>query len=251
MAHKQNILAQLEGYIQQGRDIATSAQYGVHAGPEEEMQRLPHSKYLDWKMDVTELLRKAGFRDEYEFFSEADGISPFLGGEDLGYADSPRVLRLNAVIRQEMPKKLAVLRKVRSALETRRKSKATSTSVEKVVKTTQMRPRLTNESGKGYFQFSKQGVRIFIGKTGTRKYKLVYILVSPLGTARKVDVVFDAIRESKDDLDAQLKDPYTRERRQRDIINYTMKELQKIGRLRGRVSLKYDSSKSRVALLLK
>lgn len=251
MARKKSTLAQLEGCIQQGRDIATSAQYGVHAGPEAEMQRMPHSRYLDWKTEVVEFLRKAGFRDEYEFFSDADGLPPFLGGEDLGYADSPRVLRLNAIIRQEMPKKLDVLRKLRAKLEARRKSGSPSVQVEKVVKTTAMRPRLTDDSGKGYFQFNKQSTRIFIGKTKTRKYRLVKTLVSPLGVARKVDVVFEAIREAKDGLDAQLKDQYTRDRRQRDIIDYTMKELQKIGKLRGRVSLKYDGSKTRVALVLK
>lgn len=106
-------------FIQQGRNIAQSTHDGINLGTDEEQERMPTSRYLLWKQDVGDFLYSAGFRDECEIFREADEIPILLGGEDLGYFNSPRMRQLRSNIRTEMPRKLAVLRTVRQKLESK------------------------------------------------------------------------------------------------------------------------------------
>ena len=113
------------------------------------------------------------------------------------------------------------------------------------------KPTLIVSGKKGYLKFYKEGPRIFIGKIDTRKYRLIEGLIEPLGVAKNLDSVFEAIRDPKDDMDSHLKDKYTAPARQRDIIDYAMKELQKIKELQGRVSITYHHGGRTVALNLK
>ena len=112
------------------------------------------------------------------------------------------------------------------------------------------KPILLEESGKGYIKFYKEGPRIPLGKTTTRKHRLVRALIDPLGTAKNVSVVFEAIKDPRDDVDTRLKDAYTAPTREREIIDYTMKELQKIRGIKGRISLTYHHNGTIVSLNL-
>lgn len=107
----------IERLIRQGRDIAMSTHEGLNPGTAEEQERMPTSRYLDWKYEAGDFLHKADFRDECEFFREADGIPLLLGGEDMGDFYSPRMQQFRAIIRREMPKKLETLRHVRAELK--------------------------------------------------------------------------------------------------------------------------------------
>lgn len=113
------------------------------------------------------------------------------------------------------------------------------------------KPTLLIEGKMGYLKFYKEGQRILVGKVDTRKYRLLSVLWEPLGVARAIDVVFEAVKDPKDNSDGRLKDRYTAPARQREIIDYTMKELQKIKGLKGRISLAYHHDGSTVALKIK
>jgi len=110
------------------------------------------------------------------------------------------------------------------------------------------KPALIKDNKQGYLKFYKEGPRILIGKVDTRKYRLVEVLFDPLGVAKSIEVVFEAIRDPKDEADGRLKGEYTAPTRQRELIDYAMKELQKIKGLKGRISLVYHHGKSTVAL---
>lgn len=99
-------------------------------------------------------------------------------------------------------------------------------------------PKLKEAEGIGYIKFYAKGPKIPVGKTYTRKYRLIKLLMDPLGTARTIDSVFERIRYPKDELDSELKG-VSRIEREKEIIDHTMGELQKIKGLRGRVKLTY------------
>ena len=110
---------------------------------------------------------------------------------------------------------------------------------------------LVKDAGKGYLQDSRQDIRILLGKTNTRPFRLVATLFDPKpGTFKTIDGVFEAIRIPRDDRDPVLQDQITRSDRQRHKIELAMKELQKIDGLTGRVSLAYAHNKDHVALKL-
>lgn len=100
-------------------------------------------------------------------------------------------------------------------------------------------PIVVIEKGKGYIKLHKNGQKIPIGTITSRKFRLVNILIDPLGTARTVDSIFDAIKLDRDESDSRLKDPYLAKQRKVEIINFTLKELQKTKGLKGKVSIKY------------
>ena len=69
---KKSPLAILEDYIQEGRDITVSTQFGVHAGTKRQLEMGVERRYTSWKNNLQNFLSEHGFRDESEFFSEAD-----------------------------------------------------------------------------------------------------------------------------------------------------------------------------------
>jgi hypothetical protein len=64
-----------------------------------------------------------------------------------------------------------------------------------------------------------------------------------LGTARNIDIVFEAIKLLKDKDNVILKDNYLKKNKQISIIEYTIKELQKIRKLQGRLHFVFDNGK--------
>jgi len=112
-------------------------------------------------------------------------------------------------------------------------------------------PILKVEGNTGYFKFYKEGPKIEIGKVGTRKYRLLVCLLDTLKSARTVDSVFEAIKISKDKSDTYLSDPYISPSRKLAIIQNTMKELQKIEGLTGKVVLEFPHGNRTVLLKFK
>lgn len=112
--------------------------------------------------------------------------------------------------------------------------------------TIKSKPFLVTEKQKGYLKFTKNGEKIFIGNTSTRKFRLLKVLMEPIdaiGTARNIDVVFEAIKLQKDKNNTNLKDNYLKKDKQLSIIEYTIKELQKIKKLQGRFRFAFDNGK--------
>ncbi len=106
------------------------------------------------------------------------------------------------------------------------------------------------EKGVGYLKFYKQGPKIKIGGSGTRKFKLLMALSSPLKVAKTVNTVFECIALPKDANNSLLKDNYLSANTKRTIIEYTIKELQKIKELKGKIKLEFIDNKKSVFLSL-
>lgn len=120
-------------------------------------------------------------------------------------------------------------------------------SKEKVGK---IQPILKVEENAGYLKFYKEGPKIGIGATKTRKYRLLEVLIEPLGVAKTIDVVFDAIKTPKDSQDSRLNNNYTAPARKKEIIDYALKELQKVEGLKGKIHLEYINNGKSVYLAL-
>lgn len=124
------------------------------------------------------------------------------------------------------------------------------TPIDRPVITNTQKPSLVEEDGVGYFKFYKQGEKIPVGKVGTRKYRLLTALIDPIGVAKAIDAVFDAIRISKDDSDGRLRDDYLSTSRKMEIIEFAIKELQKIDGLRGKIKLGLSSDRRTIRLIV-
>ena len=85
---------------------------------------------------------------------------------------------------------------------------------------------------------------------GTRKYRLLAALIDPLGMAKSVEVVFEAIRLTKDESDGRLRDDYLSQTRKLELIEFTIKDLQKISGLRGKIRLGISADKRTVRLIV-
>ena len=109
---------------------------------------------------------------------------------------------------------------------------------------------LITEKGVGYLKFYKHGPRIEIGSAKTRKFRLLNALIEPLGTAKTIETVFEAIELPKDKTDGRLTDSYLSQERKIELIDYTMKELQKIEGLTGKIKLGYSNNRRNVWLIL-
>jgi hypothetical protein len=112
------------------------------------------------------------------------------------------------------------------------------------------KPEVVAEKGIGYLKFAKHGKRIEIGSAKTRKFRLLVSLIDPLGTNKTIESVFDAIRLPKDRKDSRLKDEYVMRERMTEIMKLTIKDLQKIKGLTGKIKLIFTSDKKSVRLSL-
>lgn len=102
----------------------------------------------------------------------------------------------------------------------------------------------------GYLKFNKHGEKIKIGSRNSRHFRLLSCLLEPLGTAKTVDSVFEAIRLPRDKDDTYLDDWATSRTRKVKIIQYTIKELQKGNKLHGRITLEFNTSKTLIKAVL-
>lgn len=113
------------------------------------------------------------------------------------------------------------------------------------------KPFLITEKRKGYLKFTKNGERIYVGNVDTRKYRLLKALIEPedtIGTARNIDTVFEAIKLPKDKDNSKLSDNYLKKNEQVSIIEYTIKELQKVRKLQGKLHFSFGDNKKNLWL---
>ena len=109
-----------------------------------------------------------------------------------------------------------------------------------------IKPLLLIQNGKGYLKFHKNGQKIPLGGINRRKFKLLQILMEPpetLGVAKNTEVVFEAIMLPKDKNNPKLKDNYLKQNQQISIIEYTIKEIQKIKKLQGKIRFVFYDNK--------
>lgn len=115
-------------------------------------------------------------------------------------------------------------------------------------KKTTGRPFCIIEAGIGYFKFYKEGKKIKIGGQSTRHFRLLQCLCEPVGVAKTIDSVFEAIRLPRDKQDERLNDDYLAKNRKTELIQYAIKELQKNKDLQGKLKFKFNNTKTTVQL---
>jgi hypothetical protein len=112
-------------------------------------------------------------------------------------------------------------------------------------------PMVMTEKGVGYFKFYKQGKKIKVGRTDSRTYKLLDCFLIAPEAAQTIDTVFKKISTKKDGSDTSLTNEYLELQRKITIIKNTLKELQKIEGLTGKVKLQFFEDNNSVKLILK
>lgn len=106
-------------------------------------------------------------------------------------------------------------------------------------------PEVLEVGKEGYFKFRKNGAKIRIGKSTTRQYRLIKALIFPLGTNKIIESIFDEIGISRDGDDPRLKDYHTAHERKVELINWAIKEIQKIPELQGRLLFEFSPDNKR------
>lgn len=102
---------------------------------------------------------------------------------------------------------------------------------------------LDSEHGVGFVRIGKKGKRINVGSVETRKYRLL-VALSDVGVPRTIEGVYDSIRLDKDKLNGRLNDIHTKKSEMLVIIKNTVKELQRISGLKGKIKLKVYEDKA-------
>src|SRR3989344_3601667 len=106
------------------------------------------------------------------------------------------------------------------------------------------RPFCLIEGKFGYLKFNKNGKKIKIGGSNSQPFKLLKSLTEPFGTAKSVEITFEAVRENM--RGKSKSGVYTSDidRAQKvKIIGYVIKELQKGNKLQGKLEFKWNDPK--------
>jgi len=106
---------------------------------------------------------------------------------------------------------------------------------------------LVKEEGIGYLKFYKQGPKIKIASIRTRQFRLIEALSCPTGTAKNIETVFKSISLPKDEKNSSL-NGYGSDSAKLNIIKNTMKEIQKIKGLQGKIKLIFTNNSKAVLL---
>lgn len=120
------------------------------------------------------------------------------------------------------------------------------------------KPRLAVENGIGYLQIFKQAKKHKIGGIKTRKFKLAQCLFSPENSVdasyspalQGLERVFEAVQLPKDKKNSKLQTIATAKTEMRSIIEFTIKELQKVKTLQGHLRFSWESDKIRMDIML-
>ena len=113
-------------------------------------------------------------------------------------------------------------------------------------------PFLVTENKKGYLKLSKHSERIFIGGMETRKFKLMRALMEPeqaMSARKSIEMIFNQIRIDKDKNNERIKDEYTGFEERLKIIQHTIKDLQKIKKLQGKMKFDFSPNKQQLRIL--
>ncbi len=101
----------------------------------------------------------------------------------------------------------------------------------------------------GFLKLNKWSRGIKIGNANSQPFKLLQCLSEPLGTAKAIDTVFEAIRESvkyksKSGMYTSAMDKAQKTK----LIEYAIKELQKDNKLQGKFKFRWDDLKIKIWL---
>lgn len=107
------------------------------------------------------------------------------------------------------------------------------------------KPYCVVEKGWGYLKFGKFGKKNKVGSSGSRPFRLLQCLITPIAS-RTVEAVFEAIRLPKDQNDSRLSEWNTARRRRIDIIKNTVKELQKGNKLEGKIKFEFNEEETQI-----
>lgn len=107
-------------------------------------------------------------------------------------------------------------------------------------------PLCVVKNGIGYLQFGKSGKKKKISRSTARSFRLLQCLLEPLGVAKTIDSVFEAVRLPKDKNDSRLSDWNTEKGRKIELISWTIKELQKGNKLEGKIKVSFNDMKTQV-----
>ena len=110
------------------------------------------------------------------------------------------------------------------------------------------RPHCIAEGKWGYLKFNKYGNKIKIGSQDSRHFRLLQCLLEPMGTAKTIEGVYEAIKLPKDKSDPDLSgwDSYKKNSKKVSIIQNAIKELQKGNKLLGKLKFMFDDTKSKI-----
>lgn len=109
------------------------------------------------------------------------------------------------------------------------------------------RPYCITDKGLGYIKFGKYAKNIKISKTTSQPFKLLQCLTEPVGIAKSIDTVFEAIRENL--LEKSRTGIYQKSidrNKKIEMIGYAIKEIQKNKELKGMISFKWDNPKTKI-----
>lgn len=98
------------------------------------------------------------------------------------------------------------------------------------------KPFCITDKGYGFLKFSENGERIRIGKVDSQPFKLLKTLLDPLGTAKSIEFVFEKISNN----DHAENDAYLNMNKMIRTIRYSITELQKGNKMRGKLTFKID-----------
>jgi len=140
------------------------------------------------------------------------------------------------------------IEKIRDYLDKKKVKVMKKTLEDKLVKTKAktQKPYCLVEKGWGYLKFGKFGKKIKIGHTESRHFSLLSCLLEPMEATKTVEMVFEAIRQPKDKEDSNLANWNTSKTRKVEIIQYAIKDLQKKGKLAGKIKFEFNNTKSQI-----
>jgi len=108
-------------------------------------------------------------------------------------------------------------------------------------------PHFTTERGKmgeiGFIRLNKNGEKIKIGLTKSKKFKLLESLCSPPNASHSVESLFNTIKSAKDEKCPEYSSFNTGKTRKLDSVKWSIKEIQKIKELQGKLNFEFDERK--------
>lgn len=101
------------------------------------------------------------------------------------------------------------------------------------------RPFWEIEGNIGFLKFGKKREKIKIGEKDSQPFKLLKILIENFGVKRKIDYIFERVRNEKCNKmeKAHYRDPYLEPNRQRGILENARRELQKDKKMKNKLKI--------------
>jgi len=116
------------------------------------------------------------------------------------------------------------------------------------------KPYLITDKGRGFIKLHKNTPKIPLGTIKGRKYKLMKVLMEPedaINAPKKIEKIFEQIRIDKDNQNQLLESHGTQPSEQLKIVKYTIKEVQKIKGLQGKVDFDFSPNKKTLRIVFR